>query len=111
MGEFLRRNTPKRDTSAVRVMPDKIADMFPMLTMFLTQTEWDAETHRMTGTLLVCWADGRWRAWLNDRDGTCSAWLSDVTLAGLLKGLETGLVNDTLEWRVQDVKRGRGRQS
>ena len=78
----------------------QLTKMFPTLAEFLVRDAWDPGQARERGTLLVCFGEGRWRAWLNDKDaGGLSAWLSGETLHGVLQACEKGLVAGSLEWR------------
>lgn len=108
MSEFLRRGPSGRQSPASEPAEDCALSLrFVALTEFLTVSEWEPGTARETGTLLVCTGDGRWRAWLNDRDNQMAAWASSATLEGLLNALEQGLRVGGLEWR---STRPRGRK-
>lgn len=76
-----------------------MTEEFPELTAFLTCGTFEDGTAREPGTMLVVWQDGRWRAWLNDRQVGDSAWLSCVTWTGLMAAVERGLAQGTMEWR------------
>ena len=75
---------------------------------FLARSAWDDGTARSPGTLLVCCQDGHWKAWVNDKDGDRTCWVSGVTLAELLELVSQGLDTDTLPWRA--AKRPAGAQ-
>jgi hypothetical protein len=107
MGEFIRRHTSPKGVVLVREEPDAVADVYPALAEFLTLTRWEDQSPRDTGTMLICWGEGRWRAWLNDRDSQANSWLSGDTLADLLLSVESGLREGTLEWRGVRPKRPR----
>ena len=109
MSEFLRRNLPERADAPEIVVPDVVGDELPALVEFLSRTRWLEGDHREKGTILICWAEGRYRAWLHDRDGERSAWLSDPGLDGLLRAVDAGLRNDSLEWRRAVSRRGGSR--
>jgi len=74
---------------------------------FLTLATWDDGGERKTGTLLLCWSEGRWRGWLHDRETELAAWMSGVTLDELFAALERGIRQDTLEWRSSRPQRRR----
>jgi hypothetical protein len=80
----------------------------PNLVEFLSRSAWPDGKARETGTVLVCFGEGRWRLWLNDRDfDGLSAWVSAETLRGVLLAAEKGLAGNSLEWRAPRTRRGR----
>jgi hypothetical protein len=81
----------------------------PALAEFLADDRWDDGTLRVPGTLLICCSDGLWKAWLNDKDGGRSAWMSGRTLTGLLDALQDGLQGSCVEWRQAKPMPGRQR--
>lgn len=101
MSQWLRRdqNVPA-DAPAEPTEACPLTEAYPALDEFLTLTVWDDGSRRETGTLLLCTGDGRYRAWLNDRDAGVSAWVSSGTLSGLLEAIEKGLREGGMEWRV-----------
>lgn len=111
MAAFLRQPPPPGAVALACPPPEEGDPLFtyPALHEFLTLAVWDDGSPRQTGTLLLCWGEGRWRAWLNDRDSQRSAWLSAAALADLLGAIEDGLVGSSLEWR-RAVSAGQGRQ-
>lgn len=82
----------------------RLSEGYPTLLEFLTRQRWDDGKSRVRGTLLVTWSEGRFRAWLNDKDAGRSAWVSQPTLSDLLASLEAGLDADDLEWRKDKAK-------
>lgn len=109
MAEFLRRNSRGEGGGGRPPEPhlDELAVRWPALTEFLTLGQWEANKPRETGTVLICYDAGKWKAWVNDRDGEVTAWLSGDTLAGLLEALDRAIREDSLDWR--EVKRKKGR--
>lgn len=80
----------------------------PWIVAFLTETRWDDGSERQPGSILVTAEEGLWKAWVNDRAGLRSAWLSCPDLLGLLGRVEAGLSDGTLSWRSEkSVRRGR----
>ena len=79
----------------------------PALCEFLTLSSWEGGEIRETGTLLVCWGDGQFKAWINDRDSGRTAWLSGSTISELLDLVEERLRGDTLEWRAAGGSNGK----
>lgn len=113
MAEFIRRNLPKRKApgEVVQITACALMEKYPALTEFLTLDVWDEKSVRETGTLLLCFGEGRWRAWLNDRDGGLTAWLSADTLTELLDVTERGLCDACIEWRTAPKQKKGGRGS
>lgn len=76
-----------------------LALKWPALCEFLTAVEWEPGEVRQPGTLLICWGDGRWRGWLNDRDMAQTAWMSADSLSELLEAVEAAFQAGAIEWR------------
>jgi hypothetical protein len=62
------------------------------------------------GTLLLFVEAGRLKGCLNDRDMARSVFVSAESLEGLLDAMETGLADETLEWRAKPAPQARGRK-
>lgn len=76
-----------------------VAPMWPTLVEFLTLLTWPEGEKRKTGTVMVLAEGGVWKAWVHDRDGARSGWVSAGSLYDLVNVLEDGLKEDTLTWR------------
>lgn len=111
MAKFLERAKGGDGNGKPAPVPSTCALMskYAALTEFLVLSEWEDGSGRETGTLLLCVDAGCVKAWLNDRDGGRSAWLSSGSLTGLLDALESGLRDGDLEWRV--AKRPQGKSA
>jgi len=73
---------------------------YPDLALFLWSDQWpDTQAPRKTGTMTFFVEQGRWKACLNDRDASMVAFATDDTFLGLLELLNTGLEQDSLDWR------------
>jgi len=83
------------------------ARAYPALTEFLSMPFWSDGTPRVLGTMMVLFEEGRWRAWVNCKASSRSAWLSAVTVEALLASVEAGLEGDSLEWRRARPERAR----
>lgn len=80
----------------------------PAIVEFLSMDVWDDGKRREPGTVMVMFEEGRWKAWVNDKEGKRSAWVSGATLEALWSAVEGGLVEDSLDWRRARPQRGRG---
>jgi len=76
-----------------------LSGFYPTLTEWLTTTVWDDGKPRKTSTLLLMTENGRWKAFLHDRDGKRGFWMTAEAYEGLLGALENGLTNSSVEWR------------
>ncbi len=110
MSYLQRRDKAPKSTGNGAVVGDgSISGDFAATAEFVSCGNCGDGTIRVPGTLLFCTGEGRWRAWLNDRDGEVAAWVSAETLAGLLEAVEAGLRNQTLEWRAVAKRPQRGK--
>jgi hypothetical protein len=95
-----RRNVAKTGEATVFVYSEcEGTRLFPALSAFCRDQAYDDGTVRETGTILLFTEDGRYKAWLHDRDGACSCFVSNTTLTGLLLAAEAALVDEGLDWR------------
>jgi hypothetical protein len=76
------------------------AKSYPDLVSFLCSLAWPGGDSRVTGTVMLMTEHGLWKAWVNDRDATQSAFASADSLPGLLKAVEEGLGGKGMDWRV-----------
>lgn len=74
---------------------------WPALCGHLFDLKYDDGTERQTSTLMLLSELGVVKACLNDRDVSRSAWVSGRTVDECLEALESGLVADSLDWRVK----------
>jgi len=86
-----------------------ISSTFPTLAEFLAETEWEDGSSRIPGTVMLFTEDGRWKAWVHDRDQGIGAFLSNTGLQSLLSALDRALRTNDLDWRADrpDGKGGR----
>ena len=109
MAEFLKRHCPQSNAAA-SVGPTERCRWLqdhPALCEFLSLSFWEDGESRIPGTLLLCFGEGRWKCWINDRDSGRTAWLSGGTMTDLLDGLEARLQADNLDWRVAPGSNGK----
>lgn len=79
--------------------PTKHWQAMPALWEFLTVTVWDDGEERRTGTLLLFTEEGRWKCCVNDRDAGLVTFVAAESPDQLLRSVDKGLVEDTLDWR------------
>lgn len=108
------RRAPKASPPVLLAPPDGAPGCvisLPTLHEFLTLSSWEDGCRRVLGTVSLFWEDGRFKAWLNDKDGTRACCVSSETLSGLFLTMDERLLADDLEWRKArpDVARGRGK--
>lgn len=91
---------------AVRLQPNEPAAQdgvvglrFPATVEWLTVRQWEDGSKRQTGTVMVLAEDGVWKAWLHDRDGARSCWLSAGGLIDLAALIELTLETGEGSWR------------
>lgn len=99
--EFLRRRQSASSSQANQPSDDdkRLADAYPAVHGYLTRSEFDDGTKRMTSSLTLFSDDGTLKAVLNDREAGESLWVTAAGLAGLLGALESHLQHGTGEWR------------
>jgi hypothetical protein len=86
-----------------------IASEFPELVEWLSALVWAEGEDRQTGTMMVFCEDGKWKAWLNDRDAGLSAFVTAATLDALLNAACNALCAEGGDWR--PTKRPPGKRS
>jgi hypothetical protein len=101
VSEHIRRATPPTGASDPngQLVACAMSTLLPGLAEFLWADEWEPGCPRERGTVLICFQDGRWRVWLNDRDSGLSSWVSGPTLESVLLCADEGVRDGTLEWR------------
>lgn len=72
---------------------------YPALCEFLSMHAWEDGTARATGTVMLLSEDGRWKAWVHDRDSLEGLFVSGSTPDAVLSSVEALLVAGDGEWR------------
>ena len=85
--------------TVAKATDESLRGYYPTLHDWLTETTWEDGKARKTSTLLIMTENGRWKAFLNDRDGKRGAFLSAEAYEWLLESLEKALLDSSLEWR------------
>jgi len=73
-------------------------DWYPHLHERLSETRWEDGKSRKTDTLMLFREHSMWKILIHDREARTKAWVSGSTWEGVLKALERGLGEETLEW-------------
>jgi hypothetical protein len=71
----------------------------PTLCEWLSATTWEDGSSRSTGTVMVFAEDGRWKAWVHDRDASMGCFVSSETLDGLWSAVEKAVGASGGDWR------------
>lgn len=79
--------------------PDDLSGEFPLLLEFLSADRYPDGGLRQPGTLVLFLELGWLKACLSDRDQGLTAFCSAPGLRGLLRVIEAGLAEDSLDWR------------
>lgn len=87
-------------TGHVQVSDPDLERVAPATLEFLTVDKWDDGKGRQPGTIMVMAEGGRWKAWVHDRDGKRSSFVSSGGLLDLLREVEDMLANGSGEWRL-----------
>lgn len=83
-----------------------VLSKYPSLAEWLAVAVWPDGSARETGTIMVFCEEGRWKAWLHDRDAGEGCFCSADTPTGLFAALEAMLSTGKGDWR-PDKKGGR----
>jgi hypothetical protein len=97
----MKKPTPKEDgfMGHDAPCPCKLSERFPCLWRFVADDRWDDGSIRESGTVTLMVDQGWCKAALNDRGQRLVAFVTSDSLEGLLRAVDKGLVDETLEWR------------
>lgn len=96
----MKRPNGEATPSSGQSLKDEVFEGFyPKLFAHLSETSWDDGKPRKPSTLLLLVENGRWKAFLHDRDGKRGFWLSGESWEWLLESLEAGVDSSSTEWR------------
>jgi hypothetical protein len=99
----IKRRTPIMSSGIAGVAGDPcpIAMDYPDVWDWITEQSYDDGKARKPGTLSIfSGLDGTIRACITDKDTNEIAFITAGNLTDLLKGLQTGLANGNLDWRI-----------
>ena len=79
--------------------PDHVFfDWYPHLHERMSETKWEDGKARKVDTLMIFREHSMWKVLIHDREARTKAWVSGSTWEAVLKSLERGLGEETLEW-------------
>jgi len=79
--------------------PDHVFfDWYPHLHERMSETKWEDGKPRKVDTLMVFREHSMWKILIHDREARTKAWVSGSSWEEVLKRLEQGLAEETLEW-------------
>lgn len=84
-----------------------LSKSYPTVCEFLSSVTWPDGSPRVTGTITLLCELGTLKAALNDRDASASAFVSANSFTTLLKAIEAGLSDGSLDWRLKEASGGR----
>jgi len=101
MGKFLKKKPVGKQYSPLGVpaAESRFAADYPCLYEYLTVSQWEDKSPRLTSTLLLFVDEGRWKVCFTDKDADRYVFLTGLTVEGILNALEAGLKDDQLDWR------------
>ena len=97
--------THTRQPETKHPLSPSLEDLFPNLFSYLTQDTWEDGSTRVTSTVLFFVERGELKCCLSDRDAQRSAFITGSDFQGLLEAVESGLEEDTLDWRQKRLAR------
>lgn len=90
---------PDGTVPAISGTDPQLLELCPGLHEWLTASRWDDGKARLTGTAMVLCEGGYWKAWLHDRDGKRSAWVTASSLLDLLIAADAMISSGAGDWR------------
>lgn len=101
MGDFLKARPAEGEQplQAQDLQGDQLVRDFPCLFEYLTLTRWEDGTARVPSSLTLFLDEGRLKACLHDRDMGRVAFVAGWAPVPVLRALEEGLLEGTVEWR------------
>jgi hypothetical protein len=99
--KFIKQSLAKASTDEIPMAcgDHVFAKKCPALFEFVTCTKHEDGTDRKTSTITICYFDGAFKAFLNDRDSSMSTCVTASTLATLWDALESRITSAEPGWR------------
>lgn len=95
----MRRPTNGNGGSSGANEPDPVFfDWYPHLHERMSETRWEDGKPRKVDTLMIFREHSMWKILIHDREARLKAWVSGSSWEGVLKSLERGVGEETLEW-------------
>jgi hypothetical protein len=101
-----RRARPGSGDVAGSWVPCELSARYPTLVGWLVSATYADGATRTTGTMLITFDAGWFKAWLHDRDGAASAWITAPALTSLLELADRVLCGEEGQWRPDPPKGG-----
>jgi hypothetical protein len=109
--QYIRKVTDAevRGPAGGKVTAQELETLTPALVEFLTVDRWEDGASRQVGTVMVMVDGVVFKAWVHDRDGKRSCFVSARTPLELLSAVEDVLANGGGDWRPdgRDVRKGK----
>lgn len=111
VAQFLKGRPPVdgSGSSGVVSLDDGFTARWPVLSEWMTVTQWDGGEPRQTATLFFFVEGGALKLLFKDRDAGRVAFFSGDCLVGLCDDVEARLVAGSMEWRADRPAPGRSR--
>jgi hypothetical protein len=81
------------------LLDEVFSTFYPTLFVHMTETVWEDGKKRIPSTLLLFVENGRWKAFLHDRDGKRGAWVTADSWEEVLQASERAIEASSTEWR------------
>lgn len=78
---------------------EEMASEYPALYEFLRETKWSDQSSRRPGCVMFVVEGMYVKAWVHDKDGKRSGWVSGGTFKDCLAACELGLSAGSIDWR------------
>jgi len=107
--QYIRRvvDAEVKGPSGGSATPAELGTVAPALCEFLTVSQWEDGSSRQVGTVMLLVDGVVWKAWVHDRDGKRSCFVSARTPLELLSSVEDVLANNGGDWRPDDRSGGK----
>lgn len=88
---------------------EEMSAEYPEMLAFLAEEKWSDGTNRLRGNIMLVIEGSYMKAWIHDKDGARSGWVSGGSFRDVLAAAELALSRGQLDWR-PDKREGHGRK-